>query len=242
MEWEAIDLSIYKVAGAKFGGPVALMRDTSKPLKVGQVALPNDKIFVYTSGGNKIADFAPEGHLVGMGWTDTEQLVCVQMDGNVFVYDIHGEYSFQFSTGRTVREQGVKECSIWGTGLVILTQQHKLFWVTNFTERKTVEMPDPSMDEPPTCMTVIEPALTETQTPEVLLGSPDGAILVVTTEGCSDQEISVSKGPYKQMVCSADGKYLACFSAAVRHNVLPQQHCRVVPKVALNNALCHRDQ
>ena len=37
MEWEDIDLALFRVAGAKYGGPVALLRDPKVSLKVGQV-------------------------------------------------------------------------------------------------------------------------------------------------------------------------------------------------------------
>lgn len=40
-----------------------------------------------------------KGRIVGMGWTDSEQLVCVLDDGTVRIYSIHGEYT-QFSLGK----------------------------------------------------------------------------------------------------------------------------------------------
>ena len=113
---------MYVVAGAKFGGPVALKFDKSKPVPIGKETPPADRIFIYTPGGRKICEFEPDGdgHMVKMGWTDTEKLVCVHADGNVFAYNVHGDYEFQFSTGRTVKEEGVSDCCIWGTGLVLL--------------------------------------------------------------------------------------------------------------------------
>lgn len=92
MEWEDMELSIFMVAGAKFGGPVALKRDPAKPLPVGKSAPPSDKIFVYSSSGKKLSEFVPDSMevMVKMGWTDTEKLVCVHADGNVFAYNIHG--------------------------------------------------------------------------------------------------------------------------------------------------------
>ena len=41
MEWPEVDLSMYMVAGAKFGGPVALKRDKSKPVPIGKDAPPH---------------------------------------------------------------------------------------------------------------------------------------------------------------------------------------------------------
>lgn len=212
MEWPEVDLSMYMVAGAKFGGPVALKRDKSKPVPIGKDAPPDDKIFIYTSGGRKICDFVPDGeHLVKMGWTDTEKLVCVHADGTVFAYNVHGDYEFQFSTGRTVKEQGVRDCSIWGTGLVILTLSNNLFWVNDFADPSTKPLPDCGLDEPPTCMTVIEPSLSETGQPEVLLGNVEASVIVLTPEGGCDDKM-MTAGPFQKMECSADGKYVACWS------------------------------
>ena len=42
-----------------------------------------------------------------LGWNDDELLICMQVDGVGVAYDLHGDYQFQFSTGRAVREQGV---------------------------------------------------------------------------------------------------------------------------------------
>lgn len=40
-----------------------------------------------------------KGRIVGMGWTETEQLLCVLEDGTVRMYNIQGEYT-QFSLGK----------------------------------------------------------------------------------------------------------------------------------------------
>lgn len=70
------------------------------------------------------------------------------------------------------------DCCIWGSGLVLLTLSNALFWVEDFAEPQTQPLPDPNLYEPPTCMTVIEPALTEGKVPEVLLGNVDGSIVI----------------------------------------------------------------
>lgn len=40
-----------------------------------------------------------KGRIVGIGWTNTEHLMCVLENGAVRVYDIHGEF-VQFSLGQ----------------------------------------------------------------------------------------------------------------------------------------------
>ncbi|KAF9940768.1 Vacuolar protein sorting-associated protein 16 [Modicella reniformis] len=72
MLWEQVDLSKYMAAAAPCGGPIALVRDDRKWDK---------------------------GRIVGMGWTETEQLLCVFEEGLVRMYNILGE-STQFSLGK----------------------------------------------------------------------------------------------------------------------------------------------
>lgn len=212
MLWGEVDLSIFKVVGAKFGGPVALMRDKSKPLKIGQAAVPLNAIYVYTSGGRKLAEMMWDGEeIAAMGWTDNEELLCVQDDGKGVLYNMHGEYLYQFSAGRDVRDQGVAECFIWGSGLVLLTREHQLFWVCDFEHAHCELLPDPYLTAAPTCMTIIEPELTGRGTPEVLLSTVDGGISVVDKDTVDTFDAA---GPFSQMVCSADGKFLACFTEA----------------------------
>jgi len=215
MEWEDIDLALFRVAGAKYGGPVALLRDPKVSLKVGQVPPANDRIYIYSSGGRLLSEIPWEGEepIAEFGWNDSERLVCMQTDGVALVYDIHGEYLYQFTTHKMVREERVAKCCIWGTGCVILTEVgHRLFWVSNFSDPHTELMPDPYLAEAPTCMTVIEPHLTGNDAPEVLLSTRSGSVLVVDMEDSNDMDID--SGPFNNMVCSADGKFLACFSGS----------------------------
>lgn len=47
------------------------------------------------------------GELVHMGWSDAEQLLCVQQSGDVLVYDMFGAYQRTFNMGQEVRDTKV---------------------------------------------------------------------------------------------------------------------------------------
>lgn len=42
-----------------------------------------------------------------MGWSDGEQLLCVQESGDVLIYDMFGAYQKTFSMGQEVRDTKV---------------------------------------------------------------------------------------------------------------------------------------
>lgn len=42
-----------------------------------------------------------------MGWSDGEQLLCIQESGDVLIYDMFGAYQRTFSLGQEVRDTKV---------------------------------------------------------------------------------------------------------------------------------------
>ena len=78
---------------------VAMIRDENK-LVVVQKQSTKPIITLYTSSGRQMGTIQwDKGRIVGMGWTDAEQLICVLDDGTVRIYSIHGEFT-QFSLGK----------------------------------------------------------------------------------------------------------------------------------------------
>jgi vacuolar protein sorting-associated protein 16 len=82
-----INLENYLVCGGPFGGPVAMILD-SKRLSSGATAQPpvNDtdinKLLLFTSSGIPLAQIDwNERSVIGMGWTDQENLVVIADDG-----------------------------------------------------------------------------------------------------------------------------------------------------------------
>lgn len=78
---------------------LAMIRDENKVVVV-QKQSTKPIIMLYTSSGRQMGTIQwDKGRIVGMGWTDAEQLICVLDDGTVRIYSIHGEYT-QFSLGK----------------------------------------------------------------------------------------------------------------------------------------------
>jgi hypothetical protein len=238
MAWQdSVDLSQFRVWGAKFGGPIALMRDKTKPLKIGQAAVANNKIFIFTAGGRLLSEITwdvgeDRGEIAEMGWNDEELLVIMQDNGAAEVYDMHGIYRYNFFTSRAVQQQGVSACQIWGSGAVVLTMENQLFWVNaedGFESPRTIAMQDPrdyGLDATPTCMAVVEPALTGRDSPDVLLSSDDGTVIVVDTEQV--EPFPTTQGPFKKMECSANGQLFACFTTEGQVVVFPSDFSDVI--------------
>ncbi len=75
----------YIVSGAPFGGPLAMIPDVKK------VNLPEEinknKILVYSCAGKKLAEIDwNDRPIIGIGWTDQENMVVVADNGNVFEF------------------------------------------------------------------------------------------------------------------------------------------------------------
>ncbi|KAF9430792.1 hypothetical protein BGZ94_003842 [Podila epigama] len=209
MLWKQVDLSKYMIAAAPFGGPLALVRDDRKVLLLQKQQPVKPSIYLYTSSGKLMEPIQwDKGRIIGMGWTETEQLLCVLEDGTVRMYNILGEYT-QFSLGKEAKENKVIDVQIWGTGLVALTGSFKLIAVTNFDEPRPLFLADAGINEPPHSWTVIPPKFTLSRHVEVLLAINATIVVVDATEARVER---LQEGPFKKMSVSPDGKYLALFT------------------------------
>jgi hypothetical protein len=136
-----------------------------------------------------------------MGWTDEESLLCVMHDGTVFQYNYRGELSTsQLSLGQECWDQGVADCVIWGTGLVVLTEKNQLFSIPDLENPQAIKLADPHLEEPPHCFAVIEPQYTLSGSLEVLI-AVGSTVLMVDADSVQDQTVSI--GPF-----SHDGRLL----------------------------------
>ncbi|KAG9321964.1 hypothetical protein KVV02_002847 [Mortierella alpina] len=210
MLWKQMDLSKFMTAAAPFGGPLALVRDDRKVLLLQKQQPLRPSIYLYTSSGKLMEPIQwDKGRIVGMGWTDTEHLLCVIEDGTVRMYNILGEYT-QFSLGKEAKDNRIIEVQIWGTGLVALTGSFQLIAVTNFDEPRPLFLADPGINEPPHSWTVIPPKFTLSRHVEVLLAVNSTIIVVDRTEA---RDELLQQGPFTKMSVSPDGKFLALFTS-----------------------------
>ncbi|CAG8571415.1 7902_t:CDS:10, partial [Paraglomus occultum] len=208
MSWKHMDLSKFMIAGASYGGPIAMIRDDKK-VQLLQKQPVKPTIYLYTSAGKLMEQLQwDKERIVTMGWTDTERLIVVLEDGKIWLYDVHGEHT-QISLGKEAETSSVIDCQIWGSGLVALTGDFKLVALTNFDEPRPRLMADPGLNEPPHSWTVIPPQFTLSRHVEVLLATGT-TILAVDQIGAVDQLIT--QGPFTKMAVSPNGKFLALFT------------------------------
>ncbi|XP_042339099.1 vacuolar protein sorting-associated protein 16 homolog, partial [Plectropomus leopardus] len=84
------------VAAAPYGGPIALLRE---PHRRSPSSRP--QLEIYSASGVAIASFPwKSGPVVHLGWTVSDELLCIQEDGSVLIYDMFGSFKRHFSMGQ----------------------------------------------------------------------------------------------------------------------------------------------
>ncbi|KAI8421023.1 hypothetical protein MSG28_008153 [Choristoneura fumiferana] len=164
MSWamdEGLDNMI--VTGAPYGGPIAVVRDRKQFVRIATTTKP--VITIYNCAGNVISKILwNSGVLVHMGWSDGEQLLCVQESGDVLIYDMFGAYQKTFNMGQEVRDTKVTKAQLFpnpfGVGLAVMTSTNRMFLLSNIAEPKIRPVPDlPRASEPITCWCVLSTGL-----------------------------------------------------------------------------------
>ncbi|KAJ2947401.1 hypothetical protein O0L34_g17178 [Tuta absoluta] len=161
MNWEMDEgLDNMIVSGAPYGGPIAVTRDKTKYVKILSTSKP--VITIYNCVGNVISKLLwNSGVLMHMGWSDGEQLLCIQESGDVLIYDMFGAYQKTFSLGQEVRDTKVKQAALfpnpYGKGLAVITTTNRMFLLSNVAEPKPPRaVPDlPRANEPITSWCVL---------------------------------------------------------------------------------------
>lgn len=81
-----------------------------------------------------------------LGWSDAEQLLCVQDDGVVLIYDMFGQYKHTFGMGQEAKDTKVLSAKIFmsnaGTGVAIMTTNHRIFLVNSSKDPRTRQLPE----------------------------------------------------------------------------------------------------
>ncbi|KAI0697518.1 vacuolar protein sorting-associated protein 16 [Cerioporus squamosus] len=202
------DLQDFIIAGCRYGGPIAVMRDTSRMVAIGRAAPAFSKaqIQIYSPAGEGILLFSwDQGKIIRFGWTGDERLVVLNEEGVYRVYDLQGEYQ-QYSLGSEAGEMGIIDARVHETGLVALTGSLTFLEVKEWTGGKPLTLANPGLSQPPQSWTVIPPDQTISRHVEVLL-SVESTIYSVDNLESLDQRIS--RGPFSHMSPSPNGKSLA---------------------------------
>lgn len=81
-----------------------------------------------------------------MGWSDADELLCVQDDGLVLIYDMFGNYQHTFSMGQEAKDTRVIDARIFpssaGTGVAVMTSNFRVFLINSIKEPKNRQLPE----------------------------------------------------------------------------------------------------
>ncbi|KAM4626873.1 vacuolar protein sorting-associated protein 16 homolog [Discoglossus pictus] len=214
MEWHLReDFKDCLVAAGPYGGPIALMRNymTKEKSSSSRPALE-----IYSASGVLLSTMSwKSGQVVHLGWTVTEDLLCIQEDGTVLIYDIFCVFKRHFSMGSEIKQNQVLEAKVfhteYGSGIAILTGALKFTLTSNIEELKLRRMQDiPGPKSRPTSWTV----LFQDRITSVLLAMGKDLYLLDSTT-CTPLTLpgmDPSAGACLQMSVSFNYKYLAVFT------------------------------
>ncbi|XP_076968454.1 vacuolar protein sorting-associated protein 16 homolog isoform X3 [Tamandua tetradactyla] len=159
MDWDLKEeLRDCLVAAAPYGGPIALLRH---PWRKEKAASVRPVLEIYSASGLPLASLLwKSGPVVSLGWSAEEELLCVQEDGAVLVYGLHGDFQRHFSMGNEVLQNRVLDARIFhtefGSGVAILTGAHRFTLSTNVGDLKLRRMPEvPGLQSMPSCWTTL---------------------------------------------------------------------------------------
>ncbi|GAB1867828.1 Vacuolar protein sorting-associated protein 16 homolog [Camponotus japonicus] len=168
------------LVAAPYGGSIAVTRNPKKLVKVQGANKP--LILLYTSSGKLTARLQwSSGQLISFGWSQQEELLCVQDDGMVLIYDMFGTYQHTFSIGNVAKDTKVIDAKFFvtnesnNTGIAVLTSTNRIFLVNNVSEPKVRPITDmPRYGGPIDCWCVIH----YDRETEVILSSREGIFVI----------------------------------------------------------------
>ncbi|KAL1140171.1 hypothetical protein AAG570_000103 [Ranatra chinensis] len=162
MEWVGeIKFDTVAFTSTQFGGPIAVTRDKTKVVKVQGTGKP--LITIYTASGTFLSSFVwSSGRVTEMGWSSNLDLLCIQEDGAVLIYDMFGNYQHTFGMGQEAQDTKVIAAQVFssamGTGVAVLTTTHRVFLVNSVKEPKVKMLPEaPGVNVPPSAWLVVCP-------------------------------------------------------------------------------------
>ncbi len=99
LSWDVADMSDFLWSGGRLGGPLASIRKDQKVLALSGSQSARAALSVFSSSGSRLFSKPwTDERIMGLGWTDAEDLVAVLENGNVHVYNLEGSYR-QFQLG-----------------------------------------------------------------------------------------------------------------------------------------------
>ncbi len=213
LTWD-VQLSTQLGTGGRFGGPIAIWRDPKKVNAVSGAAPLKPAIRLFAGSGKLLSTVVWDGvgTILCIGVTDSEKLAIISTDYQVRFYNVHGELAFSFSWPQEVKDQGILEAQIWGSGMCVLTRKMQFCVVTNMEEPNPVMYSNTGMKDAPASWCVIDGHFTVSGSAEIIVSVGSGTMLVVDSERATDMKLT--NGPFSKMTVSPTGKMLAAFSQA----------------------------
>ncbi|KAI0200696.1 vacuolar protein sorting-associated protein [Astrocystis sublimbata] len=212
-----LELDNYIVAGAPYGGAIAIRRDETRIVsyRPGQSAKPS--IDIYSCAGKLLKSISwDKGSIKGLGWSEDEKLLVVSYDGTVrCYYNLQGDFN-QFSLGREAEDFGVHSCRFYDHGMVALLTNNILVSVSSYDEPRPKLLATPP-DGEIYSWTIIPPSFTLSRAVEVLL-SIGKTVYVVDAADCEDRFLDI--GPFTHMSTSPNGKYAALYTPKGKAHVI----------------------
>uniref|UniRef100_A0A8C5C216 Vacuolar protein sorting-associated protein 16 homolog n=1 Tax=Gadus morhua TaxID=8049 RepID=A0A8C5C216_GADMO len=200
------------VAAAPYGGPIVYLHNC-KGYNMSSFVRP--QLDIYTASGVTMATFPwKSGPVVQLGWSVSEELLCVQQDGTVLIYDLTGAFLRHFSMGQEVVQSHVSEAKIfhspYGTGVAIVTGSSRFTLATNIDDLKLRRLPEvPGLQGAPSCWAVLNQ---DRQTKVLLANGPE---LYLLDNTCCTSVLpggSPLDGVFVHIAVSFSYKYLALFT------------------------------
>ncbi|ALC48042.1 Vps16A [Drosophila busckii] len=193
------DLEYMQVVAAPYGGPIAAIRDVTKLVPVKGSFKPMIRIFD-TSGHELGHILWNHGKLIAMGWSDTEDLICVLENAKVFVYSMTGTEKESYSIGGEASVIKIVEAKVFqsaaGTGVAVLTTSGRIFLKQNSskTERKLPDIPNSSVNC--SCWEIV----TEGRNSNCLLGREREIIKLIHGESVGTVTAHLFEKPHDRII------------------------------------------
>ncbi|KAI1451138.1 vacuolar protein sorting-associated protein 16 [Annulohypoxylon stygium] len=212
-----LDLDNYIVAGAPYGGAIALCRDDTKIISYQPSKSSKPSIDIYSCAGKLLKSIAwDKGSIKGLGWSEDEKLLVVSYDGTVrCYYNLQGDFT-QFSLGREAEDFGIHSCRFYDHGMVALLTNNALISVSSYDEPRPKALATPPEGEVH-AWAIISPSFTLSRSVEVLL-SIDKTVYTVDKTECEDRFLDI--GPFSHISVSPNGKFAALYGLDGKAHVI----------------------
>ncbi|KAK4456206.1 putative vacuolar protein sorting-associated protein 16 [Podospora aff. communis PSN243] len=213
-----LDLDNFIVAGAPYGGAIALYRNEDKLVAFNPAKTSKPSIDIYSCAGKLIRSINwDKGPIKGLGWSEDEKLLIVTAEGTVrCYYDLQGDFT-QFSLGNGAEELGVKSCKFYDQGMVALLSNNALISVSSYDEPRPKLLASPPEEGEVHSWNIIAPAYTLSRSVEVLLSIGNTVYVSDATE-CEDRFLDI--GPFTHIAVSPNGRFAALYTTTGRAHVI----------------------